>query len=152
MNHTNLTLSLLSYTFAICRLEPEADIPSWALAGDFFSVTRTKEELSLVCLQKIVPEGTRCEKDFRSIKVEGPLDFALVGVLASLTKALAQEEISILAISTFDTDYLLVKEAQVDRAVQKLSSWTPVCLARIPFRFYSFSLVPDPMLCYSHLV
>jgi hypothetical protein len=91
------------------------------LAGDFFSVTRTKEELSLVCLQKIVPEETRCEKDFRSIKVEGPLDFALVGVLASLTKALAQEEISILAISTFDTDYLLVKEAQVDRAVQKLS-------------------------------
>ena len=65
MNHTNLTLSLLSDTFAICRLEPEADIPSWALAGDFFSVTRTKEELSLVCLQKIVPEGTRCEKDFR---------------------------------------------------------------------------------------
>ena len=121
MNHTNLTLSLLSDTFAICRLEPEADIPSWALAGDFFSVTRTKEELSLVCLQKIVPEETRCEKDFRSIKVEGPLDFALVGVLASLTKALAQEEISILAISTFDTDYLLVKEAQVDRAVQKLS-------------------------------
>jgi len=121
MNHTNLKLSLLSDTFAICRLEPEAGIPSWALAGDFFSVTRTKEELSLVCPQEMVPEGTHCEKDFRSIKVEGPLDFALVGVLASLTEALAQEEISILAISTFDTDYLLVKEAQVDRAVQKLT-------------------------------
>ncbi len=121
MSHTNLTLSLLSDTFAICRLGPEADIPSWALAGDFFSVTRTKEELSLVCPQEMVPEGTHCEKDFRSIKVEGPLDFALVGLLASLTEALAQEEISILAISTFDTDYLLVKEAQVDRAVQKLS-------------------------------
>jgi hypothetical protein len=121
MNHTNLTLSLLSDTFAICRLGPEADIPSWSLAGDFFSVTRTREELSLVCRQEMVPEGTRCEKDFRSIKVEGPLDFALVGILASLTEALAQEEISILAISTFDTDYLLVKEAQVDRAVQKLS-------------------------------
>ena len=121
MSHTNLTLSLLSDTFAICRLGPEADIPSWALAGDFFSVTRTKEELSLVCPQEMVPEGTHCKKDFRSIKVEGPLDFALVGLLASLTEALAQEEISILAISTFDTDYLLVKEAQVDRAVQKLS-------------------------------
>jgi len=120
MRHTNLTLSLLSDTFAICRLEPKADIPSWALAGDFFSVTRTKEELSLVCPEEMVPEGTHCEKDFRSIKVEGPLDFTLVGVLASLTEALAQEAISILAISTFDTDYLLVKEAQVDRAVQKL--------------------------------
>ncbi len=121
MSHTNLTLSLLADTFTICRLGPDVDIPSWALAGDFYSITRTVEELSLVCLQKIVPEGTRCEKGFRSIKVEGPLDFALVGVLASLTEALAQEEISILAISTFDTDYLLVKEAQVDRAVQKLS-------------------------------
>ena len=121
MSHTNLTLSLLADTFSICRLGPEAEIPSWALAGDFFSVTRTKEELSLVCPQEMVPEGTHCEGDFRSIKVEGPLDFALVGVLASLTEALAQEEISILAISTFDTDYLLVKEAQVDRAVQKLS-------------------------------
>jgi hypothetical protein len=121
MSHTSLTLSLLSDTFAICRLGPEAGIPSWALAGDFFSVTRTKEELSLVCPQEMVPEGTHCEKDFRCIKVEGALDFALIGVLASLTEALAQEEISILAISTFDTDYLLVKEAQVDRAVQKLS-------------------------------
>ena len=120
MNHTNLTLSLLSDTFAICRLGPEADIPSWALAGDFFSVTRTEEELSLVCPQEMVPEWTHCEKDFRSIKVQGPLDFALIGLLASLTEALAQEEISILAISTFDTDYLLVKKAQVDRAVQKL--------------------------------
>jgi hypothetical protein len=120
MSHTNLTLSLLSDTFAICRLEPEADIPSWALAGEFFSVTRTTEELSLVCPQEMVPEGTHCEKDFRSIKVEEPLDLALVGVLASLTEALAQEAISILAISTFDTDYLLVREAQVDRAVQKL--------------------------------
>ncbi len=121
MSHTNLTLSLLSDTFAICRLGPEAGIPSWALAGDFFSVTRTKEELSLVCPQEMVPEGTHCEKNFRCIKVAGPLDFALIGLLASLTEALAQEEISILAISTFDTDYLLVREAQVDRAVQKLS-------------------------------
>ncbi|MEE9530126.1 MAG: ACT domain-containing protein [Syntrophobacteria bacterium] len=121
MNHTNLTLSLLSDTFAICRLEPEADIPSWALAGDFFSVTRTKEELSLVCLQESVPEGTRCEKGFRCFKVGGPLDFSLTGILSSLTIPLAQAGISVLAISTFDTDYLLVKETQVDRAVQKLS-------------------------------
>ena len=121
MSHTNLALSLLSETFAICRLGPEADIPFWVQAGDFFSVTRTKEELSLVCLQGIVPQGTRCEKDFRCFKVRGPLDFALTGILSSLTIPLAQAGISVLAISTFDTDYLLIKETQVDRAVQKLS-------------------------------
>jgi hypothetical protein len=121
MNHTNLTLSLLSDTFAICRLGPEAEIPSWALEGEFFSVTRTREELSLVCLQEKVPTKTRCVKDFRCFKVGGPLDFSLTGILSSLTIPLAQAGISILALSTFDTDYLLVKEAQVDRAVHKLS-------------------------------
>ena len=120
MSHTNLALSLLSDTFAICRLGPEANIPSWALAGDFFSVTRTKEELSLVCPQEIVPEGTHCEKGFRCIKVGGPLDFSLTGILSSLTVPLAQAEISVLAISTFDTDYLLVREAHLERAVQRL--------------------------------
>ena len=121
MSHTNLALSLLSGTFAICRLAPEADIPSWALDGEFFSVTRTEEELSLVCLQEKVPEDIRCEKDFRCLKVGGPLDFSLTGILSSLTIPLAQAGISVLALSTFDTDYLLVKEAHVDRAVQKLS-------------------------------
>ena len=121
MNHTNLTLSLLSDTFAICRLEPDADIPSWALAGDFYSITRTVEELSLVCLQEVVPEGTRAEKGYRCLKVEGPLDFSLTGILSSLTIPLAQAGISVLATSTFDTDYLLVKDAQVDRAVQELT-------------------------------
>jgi hypothetical protein len=74
-----------------------------------------------VCPEEIVPEGTRCEKGFRCIKVGGPLDFSLTGILSSLTIPLAQAGISVLALSTFDTDYLLVKEAQVDRAIQKLS-------------------------------
>ena len=120
MSHTNLTLSLLPNTFAICKLEPEADIPPWALAGDFYSLTRTKEELSLVCLQEAVPEGLQCEKDWRCLKVEGPLDFSLTGILASLTAPLAQAGISILAVSTFDTDYLLVKAGIVEMAVGEL--------------------------------
>jgi hypothetical protein len=120
MNHTNLTLSLLADTFAICRLEPEADIPSWALAGDFYSITRTVEELSLVCLQQDVPEGTRAEKGYRCLKVGGPLDFSLTGILTSLTIPLAQAGISVLAISTFDTDYLLVKADIVEMAVLEL--------------------------------
>ena len=121
MSHAKLTLSLLANFLSICRLEPEADIPSWALAGNFFSITRTKEELSIVCPQAAVPEGTRCEKNFRCLKVEGPLEFSLTGILASLTAALTQAGIGVFALSTYDTDYLLVREEQVDRAVQKLS-------------------------------
>ena len=120
MSPTNLTLSLLPHTFAICKLEPEADIPSWAVAGDFFSLTRTKEELSLVCPQEAVPEGLLCEKGWRCLKVEGPLDFSLTGILASLTAPLAQAGISILAVSTFDTDYLLVNAGIVEMAIREL--------------------------------
>ena len=122
MNRTNLTLSLLSDTFAICRLGPEEGIPSWALAGDFYSITRTNEELSLVCRQEDVPEGLQCEGSYRCLKVEGPLHFSLTGILASLTMPLAQAGISILAVSTFDTDYLLVKAGIVEMAVRELKN------------------------------
>jgi hypothetical protein len=120
MSHTNLTLSLLPDTFAICKLEPETDIPPWALAGDFYSITRTKEELSLVCSEKFVPVGVQCEKGWRCILVSGPLNFSLTGILASLTNSLAEAGISVFAISTFDTDYFLVKADNLKRAVLKL--------------------------------
>jgi hypothetical protein len=120
MNRTNLTLSLLPDNYSICRLEPAADIPPWALAGNFFSITRTEEELSLVCSQEVVPDGVLCEKGWRCIMVVGPLDFSLTGILASLTASLAEVGISVFAISTFDTDYLLVKADNLKRAVLKL--------------------------------
>jgi len=117
MNSSNLRLSLLPDNYSICRLEPEADIPYWALAGDFFSITRTKDELSLVCSQERVPHGVQCEKGWRCIMVGGPLNFSLTGILASLTSSLAEAGISLLAISTFDTDYLLVKADNLTRTV-----------------------------------
>jgi hypothetical protein len=120
MNRTNLTLSLLPDNYSICRLGPEADIPPWALAGEFFSITRTEEELSLVCSQQVVPDGVQCEKGYRCIMVLGPLDFSLTGILASLTASLAEAEISVFAISTFHTDYLLVKADNLKRTVAKL--------------------------------
>ncbi|MEJ2429227.1 MAG: ACT domain-containing protein [Deltaproteobacteria bacterium] len=120
MKRTNLTLSLLPENYSICRLGPEADIPPWALAGNFYSLTRTKEELSLVCSEEFVPEGVQCEKGWRCILVSGPLDFSLTGILASLTNSLAEAGISVLAISTFDTDYFLVKADNLKRAVLKL--------------------------------
>src|ERR1700722_11107096 len=110
-----LALALLPDTFAICRLDVNAAIPAWTTAGSFVSITRTAEDLSLVCLQSLVPDGIRCERDWRCFKLAGPIPFTTVGVLASLVQPLAEAGISIFAISTFDTDYVLVKETSVEK-------------------------------------
>ena len=116
---THHTLTILPDTFAICRLDADA-IPAWATASSFFSITRTAEELSIVCLQSDVPDGIKCEKDWRCFKLTGPIPFTTVGVLASLVQPLAEAGISVFAISTFDTDYLLVKAAYFKRAIDAL--------------------------------
>ncbi|WP_254388498.1 ACT domain-containing protein [Thermanaeromonas sp. C210] len=110
----------MSDTLAICRLDKDAPLPEWVQRSSFFSCTRTPSELSIVCPQKDVPPNILCEKGWRCFKVEGPLDFSLTGVLASLVTPLAEERISIFAISTYDTDYLLVKEEQLDLAIRVL--------------------------------
>jgi hypothetical protein len=109
MERRQLTLLVLDGTFAVCRLEPAATIPPWAGAGDLFSVTRTADELSVVCHQDAVPEGILCERGWRCLRVAGAIPFSAVGVLASLAAPLAEVGISVFALSTFDTDYLLVK-------------------------------------------
>ncbi|GHO85011.1 ACT domain-containing protein [Dictyobacter formicarum] len=116
-----MRLVLLSLELAVCRLAPEEAIPAWAVRRTgFFSITSTEDELSLVCVADSVPEEVRCERNWRAIKVVGPLDFALVGILASLSSTLAQAQVSIFAVSTFDTDYILVKEPQLAQAVDAL--------------------------------
>ncbi len=112
MSH-QLTLAILPDTFAVCRFAADAPIPSWVTNGNFVSLTRTRDELSIVCAQRDVPDDIRCERDWRALKVEGPLDFALTGILASIAAPLADAGISIFAISTFDTDYVLVKQDKV---------------------------------------
>jgi uncharacterized protein len=118
---SRLTLTLFPDILAVCRLDPDVDVPPWAFAGPFTSITRTPAELSIVCLQKKVPEGVRCERGWRYLVVEGPLAITLTGILASLTGALTLAGVSVFAISTFDTDYLLVREADAERAVDLLS-------------------------------
>ncbi len=113
-------LLLLSETFSICRLGRNAPIPEWALTGGFSSITRTAQELSVVCPHDQVPPGILKQDGWRALQVEGPLDFSLTGVLASLTVPLAKEGISIFAISTYNTDYLLVKEKELGEAIQSL--------------------------------
>lgn len=97
-------------------MDRDAPIPAWADTG-FFSLTRTRDELSIVCCEENVPEGVDCDRGWHCLQVKGPLDFALTGILASLAVPLAEADISIFAISTYDTDYFLVKELDMAIAV-----------------------------------
>ena len=121
-----LSLSLLPEVFAIYRFPPTATIPSWAVGSPFCNFTRTKEELSVVCPIENEPEDlpsyVKAARDWRMLKVAGPLDFSLVGVLASLAQPLAEGGIPIFVISTFDTDYLLIKVRNLESASLVLQS------------------------------
>lgn len=111
-----LILSVQPGTFAICRLEAGSEIPGWAHTSSFLSITRTSEELSVVCDQDLVPAGVKAARDWAAFKVEGPLDFSLTGIVASIATVLAAQQIPIFVISTFDTDYILVQRKDFDRA------------------------------------
>jgi uncharacterized protein len=117
-----ITLSIFEGRFAVCRLSAQAAIPGWALNESFFSITRTLDELSIVCPERSVPAGEVCERGWHCLKVQGPLDFSMTGVMASLAAPLAEAAISIFTISTFDTDYLFVKEKDFERALLALTS------------------------------
>lgn len=121
MTERKLKISILSETFSICRLEKDEPLPAWVLGGAFFSVTRTEEELSIVCPEVLVPKEVKREDGWKCLKVEGPLDFSLTGILASLTMPLAEKKIGVFSISTFDTDYLLVKKEDLETAIHVLA-------------------------------
>lgn len=106
--------------FAVVRLPPGAALPRWALSGPFHSITRTATELSIVCRESRVPARIRREDGFRCLEVRGPLEFDVVGVLASLATPLARARIPILAVSTFETDFLFVREADLAGAIRAL--------------------------------
>ncbi|EAX48395.1 conserved hypothetical protein [Thermosinus carboxydivorans Nor1] len=88
--------------------------------GSFFSITKTVDELSIVCPEGVVPENVLCEKGWKILKIQGTLDFGLVGILAMVSTALARAGISIFAISTYNTDYILVKDRDFNSAVDIL--------------------------------
>ena len=113
-------LELLPDTYAVCWLDRNAPVPDWATQGHFSSVTRAAGGLSVVCRDALVPGEVKKDGGWRILMVQGPLDLTLTGVLASLTIPLAREGISVFALSTYDTDYLLVREAQLERAIRVL--------------------------------
>jgi hypothetical protein len=103
-------------------MDSRAPLPAWATArpGEFLSVTRTADELSVIVAQSRPPRDIKCERTWRLLKVQGPLPLNLIGIIAGLSGTLADAGVSIFAFSTYDTDYLLVKQVDLDRAVQAL--------------------------------
>ena len=112
---------------AECRLASDARIPSLALEGEFVCVVRTRDELSIVCREDVctenrVPDGAPVERGWVALKLEGPFPFSMTGVLASFVQPLAEAQIPIFAISTFDTDYVLVMPKNLEKAVVALGA------------------------------
>lgn len=114
-------LRALPGRFAVCRLPASAPIPTWFVPGVLAGLTYTGAELSIVAPEETVPTDVVAERGWRAISVEGPLDFGLTGVLASLAGPLAEAGVSIFAVSTYDTDYVLVPADRLDDARRALA-------------------------------
>lgn len=120
MEAVSYQLNLLPETMALCRLAPDLPVPEWAASATLLNITRTTEELSILCDARLVPQEVQSEGGWRVFKMIGPLEFTMVGVLASVLNPLAEAGITILAISTYDTDYILVTEPDLKAAMAAL--------------------------------
>ena len=116
-----LKIRLLQGTYAVCQIKDTENILKCFDEKDFFSITKTEDEISVVMLQDKISSDVKVEKDWRILKVEGTLDFSLIGILAKISEILAKNSISIFVISTFNTDYILVKEEKMEKAILVLS-------------------------------
>ncbi len=117
-----LTLKLLSECFTIHRFSENSDIPPQVFSAPIYFIAKTFDELSIVLPQNISIESNKSESNWQALEVVGPLDFTLTGILSNLSTILANEKISIFAISTFDTDYVLVKKESLSAALAALKS------------------------------
>jgi hypothetical protein len=112
---------------AVCRFASDARVPAWALEGRFFCLIRTGDELSIVCTEDVcredrMPDGALAERGWVALKLEGPFPFSTTGVLASFLQPLAEAQVPIFAISTFDTDCVLIKRENLEQAVVALGA------------------------------
>jgi hypothetical protein len=106
---------------AVCRLDPRAPLPDWLSPGRaFVSITRTPDELSIICSEELVPPDVPTERGFRLLKVEGPLPFDAVGIIARLASVVAAAGVSLIPVGTFDTDYILIRDNACERAIEAL--------------------------------
>ncbi len=117
-----LKLILMSDPLAICRLGPESGLPEWALSSPYWSVTKTPDEISVVCPESVVPNGVAASRGWRALRFEGPLPLDQTGILASVIGPLANARVSVFAVATYDTDYVLFPAAQRVAAIAALEA------------------------------
>ena len=122
MNLRKLSLKILPERMAVCRFEPTTPLPDWIGEVGFYSLTRTEAELTLVCPEARLAPGTTSETGWRCFKVQGLLDFSEIGIIFSLTQPLAKTGVSVFVISTFDTDYFMVKEKDLAKTIDALTA------------------------------
>jgi hypothetical protein len=117
-----LDLIILKDTFAICRFDSDSAIPEWSGKSQFYSVTRTRDEISIICRQADVYQDNESviDKDWRILKIKGPLNLSLTGIIADISGILGKSKIPVFTISTYDTDYILVKKDYLDKAITSL--------------------------------
>jgi hypothetical protein len=118
-----LNLIILKDKYAIYRFETDSDIPNWIRNSDFYSITKTKDELSIISKQlDLTTEVPETNKDWRILKIQGPLDFSLIGIIAEISRILKEIKISIFTISTYDTDYIFLKNQDLNKAIDSLKA------------------------------
>ena len=116
-----LVISVIKDKFVVCRFDSFSQIPESILQCHFYSITKTADELSIVCPEEFFPKDGKCEINWKCLKIHGPLDFAQSGILSSMATPLATAGISIFALSTYDTDYVMVKDHDLERAIDTLT-------------------------------
>ena len=116
-----MNFTLMPHRYAICKFKDGLPLPEWVYSSGFYSVTRTKDELSVVTVQPdSIPKDIICNRDWRILKIAGPLDLSLVGIISEISGTLRNKDIPVFVISTFDTDYILVKQKDLDFAISAL--------------------------------
>ncbi len=107
--------------FVICKLERDTIVPAWATGGTLSSITRSPDELSIICEEAAVPRDAKAERGFHCVQLVGPFDFQAIGILESFLRPLAEAAVPIFAISTYDTDWILIQERHWERALLVLA-------------------------------
>ena len=117
-----MNLKILSDKYSIYKFRSESALPAWIYSSEFYSITKTRDEVSVVAIQTdLTSEDIICKNnDWRMIKIEGPLDFSIVGIIADLSAIFKKKNISIFILSTYDTDYILLKQKDLDTGIQML--------------------------------
>lgn len=121
MDGSGRSYSLVQGTFAICRLDKNHPLPHWAVGGEFWSVSRTPDEISVVCPQGSVPPGVDRDSGWRCLKVDSPFEFDLSGMVSDMAAPLAREGMDLFVVATQDSDYLMVREQDLKKAIDELA-------------------------------